>query len=146
MNDVIVSESVSLNSFLVYNWADKCTKAGYVIKIDIQFCKPFQGLLWFFLINSNVIWKMYSVIPSNTSLYQSFSIPDREMLMYSNYYLAVGTYGSNNTICLRQSGYTYSSEIHNKSVYDQIDAQWQGSTTGVALSYTTFSNGKYRDH
>jgi len=89
---------------------------------------------------------MYSVIPSNTSLYQSFSIPDREMLMYSNYYLAVGTYGSNNTICLRQSGYTYSSEIHNKSVYDQIDAQWQGSTTGVALSYTTFSNGKYRDH
>ena len=89
------------------------------------------------------IFYRYSVIPQNIALVQSFEIPQGELPIDFDYFLSVGTFSNNykfnNTICLRETGYAYSSQILNNQTNNRINATWIGQDIGTALNYLVFS-------
>jgi len=149
----VLEKGIQLNSLAYFNWRDGCNQIGYIININIRFCTPFRrentldGFHWFFVtdISGNLLSR-YSVIPSNISLNQSFEIPHRQFLISGSQYLSVGTFSNNSnsnlTICLRQTGYVYFSEIVYNISNNKINPQWTGEEFGIALSYVFIAYGK----
>ncbi|CAF4325068.1 unnamed protein product, partial [Rotaria sp. Silwood2] len=103
-----------------------------------------DGFLWLFTTELYAqvkgIRNQYAVQPSTTSLLQTFSIPYGELLLCGNEYLAVGTYGynetSSNKVCLSETG-NYFSNVLNNDNSTLFNPTWNGNEYGIAVSYVT---------